>query len=233
MSTGAAEPYVTDESIYSMSPQDFPALVPRSNIWGYGADGTIAAADPWTLHSDQNDFASMDIRPGMLVRFLAPKTIYGSTGEIYAVDAVGVASDREITVRRIGAVARAGEPPGDDVDLSGITFDILTLRPQIEQASSQIDARLAIGYATDRGRADLSPATRDQIRTLCAFMVLRDQYLAMAASMNEIGAGKSTFSAKSNEYADRVDTLTRTIRVVFVQDMESVNRRRVAWTFRI
>jgi hypothetical protein len=169
----------------------------------------------------------------MLVRFLAPKTIYGSTGEIYAVDAVGVASDREITVRRIGAVARAGEPPGDDVDLSGITFDILTLRPQIEQASSQIDARLAIGYATDRGRADLSPATRDQIRTLCAFMVLRDQYLAMAASMNEIGAGKSTFSAKSNEYADRVDTLTRTIRVVFVQDMESVNRRRVAWMFRI
>jgi hypothetical protein len=227
-------PYITDEFLYSISPQDYPALVPRANIWGYGADGVVLASDPWTLASAQNDFVAMDLQPGMLVRFLAPKTIYGTTGEIYAVDAVGTAADDEVTVRRVGAVALAGEPPGDTVDTTNITFDVPTLRPQIDRAGSMIDARFAIGYATGRSRSDLSTATADQLKTLCAFMVLRDQYLAMAASMNEIGAGKSTFAAKSREYADRADKLADSIQVVFTTPgVVQANRARSARLFRI
>jgi hypothetical protein len=52
--------------------------------------------------------------------------------------------------------------------------------------------------------------------------------------MNEIGAGKSTFAAKSREYADRADKLADSIQVVFTTPgVVQANRARSARLFRI
>ncbi len=229
----APVPYATDEDIYTLASLDFAALVPKANIWAEGHDGVIPASDPWKLTSASNDFPGSGIAPPMLIQFLAPEALYSSTGEYYAIDSLIDGDPHSLRVRRVGAIGTAGEAPGTATGLSGVGFRIPTLLPQILMASSVVDALFDIGYGTDRARSNLTQATLDQLRMLCCMIVLRDQYLNMATSMNEVGSGKSTFAAKSREYADRADRLAGAVNVKYAGALMNVTKHRVGRLYRL
>lgn len=229
----APDPYTTDESIYLIASMDYATLVPRENVWAYGADGSIAAATPFVLTSASNDFVGADVVPSMLVRFIEPMNVYSEMGEFYAVDMLVPGDVHSIQVRRIGAATGAGEPPGLATDMAGVTFDVPTLRPQIDMAGAWIDARLSIGYAAGRMRADLAAPTRAALGSLCAYMVLRDQYVARATTMIEVGAVASTFYAKSKAFDARAAEILSSIEVRYTGGDRYVPRRRAARLWRI
>lgn len=226
-------PYTTDEYIYSLSSMDFLSLVPTSNVWAYGEDGTIGTADPWALQSATNDFATAAVIPKMLIQFMAPKTVYGNAGQIYAVDSVDATDPTVLHTRRVAAPPFSGTPPGTISGIMDVTFQLPTLRPQIDVAGRWIDSEYRIGYDAGRLRSDLIPQDLDRLEMLCAAIVLRDQYIAMASSMNEIGAGKSTFAAKGKEWDTRVVAMAGVFRPHFATPEPNLSPRRTGMLFRI
>ena len=137
--------YITDEDIFVEAGADFGVLVPKSNKMASGTDGVFLAGDLWTLNSASNAFATHGVLPGMVIQLTAPKTTYISP-EYLAIDSVAA---NAVTLRRCGVTLTGlGMPPGPVGGLTGITFQVLTLNPQIESAAFYLDQQFDVDEAT-------------------------------------------------------------------------------------
>lgn len=178
--------YAVDEDLFVVGGADWATIVPRSNRMAAGVDGVFAANQPWTLSSASNNFASQGVTAGMVVELRGPETLF-RTPQYLAVETVTTSS---ITLRRPGSPTGEGLGPGPAAGVTGVTFTIHTLKPQIENAAFTLNER----YAVDPRLAGRKPSDiYDQriFRRLTALWVLYNQY----ANLNR---------AKTGDFADKV-----------------------------
>jgi hypothetical protein len=229
-----AASYATDEDIYIKRARDYSSLVPKAQIYAYGVDGVIPADDPWALHSSAVDFGALQITFGMILRLTAPTNIFGADGEYFAVDHVDETDPHTLHVRRPGGAPSEGDPAGyPGRSTLGVAFRCETLKPQLVQVSDELDAAFKIGASEGRTRADLVEYSRETLRLLCVMIVLRDQYLSEAESMNVIGGGKSVMYAKATELDNRIKSLWGSVEPQFVGAQPTMSPRRAGRIVRV
>ncbi len=173
--TSLATVYALDEDVAVQACGDYSSITPAWQAMARGTDGVFASGDLWTLTSASVDFLAAGVVYGHVIALTGPQAIYKGNGELFGVAAVAANSVR---LRRIGLQDRVGQPPGPIGGLTGITFSCLTLYPQIEQASYQINQAFGIDPSAKIGPmrkpSDLSDMRA--INTLCVLGVLRDLY---------------------------------------------------------
>jgi hypothetical protein len=129
--------YANDEDIAVRAGGDFILLSPRWQKLAYGTDGTIPGINSWQLTSLSATFDAAGVGPGNVVLLTQPKTRFRGSGELFGVSTLLDPTD--LLLRRIGPTS-PGLPPGTfGTDLPGVEYTILTLLPQIEQASYWIN----------------------------------------------------------------------------------------------
>jgi hypothetical protein len=134
--------YCTDEDIAVRAGGDWLLLCPAWQQTAVGTDGYFSAGSPWVLNSTATNFQSNNVRPNQVVQLSAPKANFpGAGGQLLAIDSV---NGTAITLRRLHQDLNVGQPPGPAAGLTGITFTINTLFPQIEEASFDIKRRFGI-----------------------------------------------------------------------------------------
>lgn len=166
--------YCVDESIAIRASGDYATLVPEWQKLAYGTDGAFASGDLWTLTSTSTDFAARGVAANHVVLLTLPKTRYKGGGELFAVESVATTS---CTLRRLGQDASVGEPPAPTGGLTAVEFRVLTLYPQIEEASFDLNRRFNI----DLNVANRDPASlydQRDLRQACILTVLKARYLA-------------------------------------------------------
>lgn len=194
--------YCTDEDLAVRAAGDFGALVPDDQIKAMGADGTIAAS-AWTLSSAVN-FATRGVVAGDMVR------LWGATKGADAAGRFGPESGQHwlavesvattvATLRRKGLAAGVGEPPGPSGGVNGVSFAVVTLRPQIERASRDLNARFGID-SSQTGRAPSDLYSAEDLREACELTVLHKLYLAASRS-----AKADDWKAKAAAYKLELD----------------------------
>jgi hypothetical protein len=148
--------FCTDEDIAVRASGDFALLAPSWQQMAYGTDGVFSNGSPWILTSASVNFTSNGVAPNQVVQLTAPKTQYPGGGILLAIDSV---SGNSITLRRLHKDLNVGQPPAPATGISGVTFTINTLDPQIEEASFDIKRRFGIdeniGYRTSSWVYDL------------------------------------------------------------------------------
>jgi hypothetical protein len=165
--------YCTDEDIAVRAAGDWFLLCPAWQQTAAGTDGYFNAGWPWVLNSIATNFESNNVQPNQVVQLTAPKANFpGSAGQFLAIDSV---NGTAITLRRLHQDLNVGQPPGPAAGLTGVTFTINTLFPQIEEASFDIKRRFGIdeniAFRTSSWIYDL----RD-LRTATVLSVLLDRY---------------------------------------------------------
>ena len=177
--------YATDEDIFNESSADWAVIVPKSNRYAAGCDGVFAAGSPWVLTSASSLFATQGVVSGQVVQL----TIHGQSGTSFC--AVDQADDvLGLTLRRCGFGTGEGLPPAPAGGLTGVTFLVLSLKPQIERTAYELDQR----YAIDPFMPNRQPANIYDLRIfrrLTALQVLYLQYAGMNRS-------------KAGDFADKV-----------------------------
>jgi hypothetical protein len=133
--------YATDEDIAVRATGDFITLCPSWQQMAYGTDGFFSANAPWVLNSTAVNFASNNVVHNQVVWLSAPKTQYPGGGQLLAIDSV---SGNAITLRRLHKDLNVGQPPAPLAGLTGVTFTINTLDPQIEEVSYDLKQRFGI-----------------------------------------------------------------------------------------
>ena len=179
--------YATDEDIYNESSADWGTIVPKSNRYASGCDGTFAALAPWTMTSASNLFGSQGVVSGQVVKLFGPPASFGAP-QYLAIDSATDAGG--LVLRRCGFAVGEGLPPAPATGLNGLAFEILSLKPQIERTAYELDQR----YAVDPFMPNRQPANiYDQrvFRRLTALHVLYSQYAGMNRS-------------KAGDFADKV-----------------------------
>lgn len=174
--------YCTEEDIAIRAAGDFLVVVPRDQVSARAADGAIGAGT-WVLTSATvGSFAARGVLPGQVVKVWGAKgtpagSAFGpeSAADLFVVDAVAGAS---LTLKRKGLASGQGEPPSA-VALTGVGFAVLTLYPQIEDASFELQQRYGIDDAVvGSATADLYKVR--ELRQATTLTVLHRLYLAMA-----------------------------------------------------
>lgn len=135
--------YCTDEDIVVQAGADFPALAARRPRLAYGTDGFFDVDSPWNLQSASIDFAGAGVTSNMVV--VLSKSAFKSF-EILAVDSVATGS---LTLRWPGLAAGVGLAPGlftqsAGGQVTGVTFEVRTLKPQIEDVAYELNEAYAI-----------------------------------------------------------------------------------------
>jgi len=133
--------FATNEDIAVRAGSDFFLLCPTWQQMAYGTDGYFSAGSPWVLSSTAVDFAANGVAPNQVVQLSAPKQYFPGSGKLFAVDSV---SGSSITLRCLHQDLKVGQPPAPSSGLTGVTFTINTLDPQIEEASFDIKRRFGI-----------------------------------------------------------------------------------------
>ena len=106
-----------------------------------GIDGYFNAGYPWILNSPSNVFDQQGCVAQMVVQLTGPQTAFRGSGQFFAIDsALGSA----LTLRRIDQPLNAGMPPAPAAGLTGVSFIVNTLNPQIENATRDIKSRYGI-----------------------------------------------------------------------------------------
>lgn len=133
--------YASDEDVALLSPSDVGPLFPDDQLIAAGVDGSFDPSDRWTLHSSSVTFTDSGLRPGHVVRLIAPVERFRPPGALFGVAEV---SDHSVKLRRLGMASGLGEPVAPPEGLTDVSFVIMTLDPQISQASREVDALLGI-----------------------------------------------------------------------------------------
>jgi len=166
--------YATDESIAIRASGDFAVLCPDWQKLAAGSDGAFAPAAPWRLGSATVDFEAAGVAAGHVVLLRKPATLFKGGGELLAVE---MAQGHTLELRRLGTAPGRGHPPAPAAGVTGVEFLVATLDPQIEEASFELNRRLAIdpqwGGRTPADLRDL----RD-LRQACVLSVLAQRYAA-------------------------------------------------------
>lgn len=194
--------YATDEDVFQRASRDFFALA-GDNLWSYGVDGVIPADDPWALRSTVVDFAQ--VLPGALVRLDRPSEVFGEDGEVFAVDSVDAIDTHTLHLRRVGVIP-GGSPPGyPGAETDGVEFTVATLLPQLVEASASLDAKYEIGPTPTTTANPIAPQTRENLETwslqelkeMCIWTVLRQQYIDRAEAIGMVGGVMDVFAGKA------------------------------------
>ncbi|CAN5869695.1 hypothetical protein BH23PLA1_BH23PLA1_29560 [soil metagenome] len=194
MSTNA---FATDEDIAIRALADFSLLCPADQLVAAGTDGSFAEFDRWTLFSSGADFLTAGVQQGQIVRLLKPLAQFRPQGTSLVVEAVGPA---EITLRRKGLPAGHGHPPGPEGGLSGVEFLVVTLAPQIVQASEELGQRLGID-ADIEGRRLSDLIDLRHLREVTVLTVLHRLYSAAGRD----GGRDDRFSARSRSILSELE----------------------------
>jgi hypothetical protein len=133
--------YASDEDIAVRAGGDFLALCPPWQISSAGTDGVFANGFPWVLTSASVNFATNGVRPNQVILLTKPPSNFPGAGHILAIDSVVGGA---ITLRRLHADLYVGQPPAPMTGLTGVSFSIPTLIPQIEEASFDLKRRYGI-----------------------------------------------------------------------------------------
>lgn len=143
--------FASDEQIYIEASSDWGVIVPRSSRAAYGTDGTIAKATPWTLTAPSNDFGDQGVQSGMVISLTAANGKPLAPTQFYAIDTV---SGTSVTLRRCGFATGLGQAPSPTTDLTGVTFEALTLLPQIESVAYALEEQYSIDPTLANRRPD-------------------------------------------------------------------------------
>jgi hypothetical protein len=120
--------YCSDEDVAERANADFPVLCPDWQKLAEGTDGLFAPGDPWVLQSGSVDFKGVGVVSGHVVLLAGPKPSFSGKGELFAVDSV---TTGRVRLRRIKLPSGVGQPPAPTAGVSGVTFIVKTLEPQI------------------------------------------------------------------------------------------------------
>jgi hypothetical protein len=199
--------YCTDEDIAVRAGGDYFLLAPAWQQMAAGTDGVITGGSPWVLTSAaQVNFATNNVSPNQVVQLSAPKTNFPGSGQFLAVDSVSGAS---ITLRRLHQDLNVGQPPAL-AGVTGVTFTINTLGPQIEEASWDIKQRFGIDENVFYRSSSYIYVLRE-LRIATVLNVLKQRYAA------EVRVERGDWSYKFNLIRSELDQTLDRIRVLWGQ----------------
>ncbi len=193
-------PYATDEDIALRASADFAMLCPRDQKVAAGSDGSFAGSDLWTLRSNSVNFAANGVIVGQVVQLLGPSSAFRAPGEALV---VGSLSNGGLTLRRKGLASGVGQPPSPAGGLSGVSFLVATLAPQIAGASYDLDRRFGINDLI-AGRRTSDLFDMNEVKDATVLTVLSRLYLDMS---RENGGKLDTFAAKAQAARAELDDL--------------------------
>jgi hypothetical protein len=202
--------YCTDEDVSLRSPADWAAIVPRDQAIVRGTVGVIAEFAPWILSQQSTVWESYGITRGQIAHLVKPTTSFKAPGELAAVEMISQ-SPYGLRLRRRGLLVNEGEPFGPSPNES-IEFNILTLRPQIQRASADLDRQFGVNdFFVGRRHSDLFDPTelRDATVLLVLSRLYREQSRGTAVPglttpSNDVWGAKATaFKAEFDEVVAR------------------------------
>lgn len=163
--------YCTEEDVALEAPGDFARIVPADQVLASGNDGALAAGS-WDLTSaGVADWLARGLTPGMAV-VLRKTTGLAPPEQVLIADLVGTDA---LTLRRKAQGSGVGQPPGGAAAVAGITFAAVTLFPQIERASYDLNREFGIDeLIVNRRYADLYDPR--EVRQACVWGVLARLY---------------------------------------------------------
>lgn len=167
--------YCSDEDILVHAGGDFAVLCPPWQQMAAGGDGAFSPGAPWVLTSASVDFQANGVGPNQVVWLTAPKSQFPGGGHLLAIDEV---SGNSLTLRRPYKGPGVGQPPAPAVGLTGVSFAVNTLDPQIAEASYDIKQRFAIDDLAAASLARSSTWIYDLqvLRVATVYSVLLERY---------------------------------------------------------
>ncbi len=170
--------YASDEDVFVRCTGDFAIIAPVSQQLAAGIDGYFDPADQWRINSATNDFQSQGVQAQNIIMLQGPSQAFKGSGIFMAVDAV---AGNSMVLRRPNAALNIGMPPAPVAGLTGVTFSVQTLYPQIEEASYQLkQTKFMIDEAiASRASSWIYQGAEDPyriLRRLCVLRVLIDRY---------------------------------------------------------
>lgn len=195
--------YATDEDIVIRAGADFVHICPPDQTIAKGVDGVFGVGNRWLLTSTSTDWIGQGVAAGMVAQLNHKGTFTGT--ELLPIDSV---SSGGATLRRRGQASGIGFAPGPIAGVTGVSFLVASLYPQIEDASYDLNRR----FGVDERLPTRSPASFYDVREArqaCVLTVLRRQYLAMARLA---GDKSDDLYAKAQAYSQELDdTLARLV----------------------
>ena len=199
--------FASDEDVLVRAGGDFAALVPPWQCMAAGTDGYFVANAPWTFLSTSINFANYGVNPNQVIQLTAPKANYPGGGQFLAIDSV---AGNALTLRRPHKDLNVGQPPGPLAGLTGITFAINTLDPQIEEASYTLKKRFTIvDDGTNYLRSSAWVYDLREFRIATVLTVLLDRYT------QENRSTKGDFNEKIGRIRQQLDDVIARIQVQF------------------
>lgn len=201
----ATEVYCGDEDLLIACPAEYPLLVPSHQRQAYGKDGVFAASagGSWVLTSASQAFSTLGVLAGQVCQL--KKTDTYRTPDLLIVDSV---SDSGLTLRRVNQDAGVGYPPGPESGVSGVEFTVLTLWPQIEDATYHINQVFDLDDQI-YGRRYKDLYDPRELNRACVEYVLWNQYLAIARQAED---GKSWY-VKATHHKGRYEALASRVEI--------------------
>jgi hypothetical protein len=192
--------YATDEDVALRASADFPILCPKDQKLSAGSDGAFFSSEPWILNSATVDFPRYGLTPGQIVQLTKPITHYRPPGESLVIASVATGA---VTLRRMGQKLYIGQPPAPIAGLTGVEFSVVTLGPQLEAASYDLNRRFGIDDLVVGRRASELYDPRE-VREATVLTVLYRQYLSMS---RDAGDQRDNFAAKALAIKSDLDEL--------------------------
>lgn len=167
--------YCTDEDVLVHAGGDFALLCPPWQQMAAGSDGVFAPGAPWVLTSASVDFQANGVNPNQVVWLTAPKSQFPGGGHFLAIDSV---SGNGVTLRRPYKDLGVGQPPAPAAGLTGVSFVVNTLDPQIAEASYDLKQRYAIDdlMGGDLARSSSWIYDLQVLRVATIYSVLLERY---------------------------------------------------------
>jgi hypothetical protein len=192
--------YASDEDIALRGSGDFSLLCPKDQKLAEGSDGAFLPSACWTITSAAVNFSACGLAPGQIVHLSKPVAHFKPPGDSLVI--VSVSSDG-IALRRKGQQVGIGQPPGPVTGLTGVDFAIVTLGPQIEAASYDLNRRFGIDDLV-AGRRTSQLYDPREVREAVVLTVLYRQYLSMS---RDAGAQRDSFASKALAFKSELDDL--------------------------
>jgi hypothetical protein len=187
--------FASDEDVYVRCTGDYGIIAPPSQMLAQGIDGVFEPNAPWILSSASNNFQSQGVAAQNIIWLQGPAANFRGTGIFMAVDS---ATGNQITLRRPMHPLFMGMPPAPVAGITGVTFTIQTLYPQIEEASYYLKQTFMIDESIAyRSSWWIYKGTEDAYRVLkrlCILRVLIDRYTA------EVREERGDFEMKRRQF---------------------------------
>jgi hypothetical protein len=198
--------YCTDEDIAVRTGGDFALLAPPWQQMAAGTDGVFASGAPWVLTSATVNFQANGVAPNQVVQLTAPRANFPGGGQLLAIDSVASGS---ITLRRLHKDLNVGQPPAPSAGLTSVTFTIVTLDPQIEEASYVLKRRYAIDDTTGQSANRRSSWMYDlrELREATVLTVLLQRYV------QETRTDRGDFPGKIQRIRQELDDVLARVQV--------------------